>query len=150
MKKFLIRLCNAVLIIAALLGYNNIAKAHEAEDAAAKAEADAINAEVAAAWAALAAEEEASKGDYIDGSYQGTAAGYGGDITVEVTVENGWITDVAIVSAKDEDGAYLIVAQMIIDTIISEQSADVDTITGATFSSEGIRSATEKALANAQ
>ncbi|MCD7982151.1 MAG: FMN-binding protein [Clostridiales bacterium] len=144
MKKFLIRTCNVIAIVIALLGYNHVARAHEAQDAEAKAEADAANAEVEAA---LGASEE---GAYTDGVYQGTAAGFGGDITVEVTIEDGRITDLTVVSAENEDGAYLTMAEDIIDSILEAQSADVDTISGATFSSSGIKNAAAGALEQAQ
>ncbi len=149
MKKFLIRSCNVIVIVAALLGYNHVAKAHEAQDAEAKAEADAVNAEAEAALSA-SAEDAAADDGYTDGVYQGTAAGFGGDITVEVTVEDGRITDLTIVSAEKEDSAYLTMAEDIIDSILEAQSADVDTISGATFSSTGIKNAAAGALEQAQ
>ncbi|MCC8081216.1 MAG: FMN-binding protein [Lachnospiraceae bacterium] len=149
MKKFLIRTCNVIVIVAALMGYNHVAKAHEAQDAEAKAEADAANAEVEAALAEIAGEETVQSA-YTDGVYQGTATGFGGDITVEVTVEDGQITNLTIVSAENEDGAYLTMAEDIIDAILEAQSTDVDTISGATFSSTGIKNAAAEALAAAQ
>ncbi len=158
MKKFWIRTCNVIIIIAALLGYNQVAKAHEAENAAAKAEADAINAEVEAALAEMAEADSSdnnnessgsASGLYVDGVYQGTAVGFGGDITVEVTVEDGAITGITVISAENEDGAYLTMAEDVIDDILEAQSADVDTISGATFSSTGIRDATAAALEEA-
>ena len=54
-----------------------------------------------------------------------------------------------IVSAEKEDGAYLSMAEDIIPTIIDAQSADVDTISGATFSSTGIKNAVAQALEEA-
>lgn len=149
MKKFLIRTCNVIVIVAALLGYNHMAKAHEAQDAEAKAEADAANAEVEAALAEMAGDEE-TQNAYTDGVYQGTATGFGGDITVEITIEDGEITDLTIISAENEDGAYLTMAEDIIDAILEAQSTDVDTVTGATFSSTGIKNAAAEALAAAQ
>ena len=111
--------------------------AHEQTDAAAKAEADRKNAEIAA-------EAGETGGSYTDGIYQGTATGFGGDITVEVTITDGRIAAVDILSAEKEDSAYL---NDIIPEILDAQSADVDTISGATFSSTGIKNATAQALA---
>ena len=48
MKKFWIRTINVCVIMAALIGYNKVTLAHEQTDAAAKAEADRKNAEIAA------------------------------------------------------------------------------------------------------
>ena len=89
-------------------------------------------------------------GSYKDGSYEGTATGFGGDITVKVTVDGGKITAVDIVSAEKEDGAYLTMAEDIIPKIIDAQTSEVDTISGATFSSTGIKNATAQALESAQ
>ena len=140
MKKFIIRIINVCVIVAALFGYNKVTMAHEQTDAEAKAEADRQNAEIAA-------QAGESDGSYKDGTYQGTATGFGGDITVEVTIADGKITDVEILSAEKEDSAYLTMAKDMIPEILDAQSADVDTISGATFSSTGIKNATAQALA---
>ena len=140
MKKFIIRIINVCVIVAALFGYNKVTMAHEQTDAEAKAEADRQNAEIAA-------ESGESGRLYKDGTYQGTATGFGGDITVEVTIADGKITDLTILSAEKEDSAYLTMARDIIPEILDTQSADVDTISGATFSSTGIKNATAQALA---
>ena len=139
MKKFWIRTINVCVIVAALIGYSKVTLAHEQTDTAAKAEADRKNAEIAA-------EAGEPGGSYTDGTYQGTATGFGGDITVEVTIADGKITDVEILSAEKEDSAYLTMAKDIIPEIIDAQSADVDTLSGATFSSTGIKNATAQAL----
>ena len=52
-------------------------------------------------------------------------------------------------SAEKEDSAYLAMAEDIIPKIIETQSAEVDTISGATFSSTGIKNAAEQALEQA-
>ena len=95
----------------------------------------------------IAAEAGETGGSYTDGTYQGTATGFGGDITVEVTITDGRIAAVDILSAEKEDSAYLTMANDIIPEILDAQSADVDTISGATFSSTGIKNATAQALA---
>lgn len=66
-----------------------------------------------------------------------------------VTVENGTISEIEITSADGEDKAYLSMAEDIIPKIIEAQSAEVDTISGATFSSTGIKNAAEQALEQA-
>jgi len=139
MKKFIIRIINVCVIVTALFGYNKVTLAHEQTDAEAKAEADRQNAEIAA-------QAGESGGSYKDGTYQGTATGFGGDITVEVTIADGKIADVEILSAEKEDSAYLTMAKDIVPEILEAQSADVDTISGATFSSTGIKNATAQAL----
>ena len=69
---------------------------------------------------------------------------------VEVIVENGMISEINITSAQKEDGAYLSMAEDIIPTILEAQSAEVDTISGATFSSTGIKEAVAQALEEAE
>lgn len=81
-----------------------------------------------------------------DGVYTGTGEGYGGDIVVEVTVEGGRITSVEVLSAEDETPSYFERAKMLIPYIISTQSSDVDTVSGATLSSNGILEAVNQAL----
>ena len=93
--------------------------------------------------------EEATEVAYKDGTYTGEAQGFGGPVDVEVIIENGKISEINITSAEKEDGAYLSMAEDIIPTIIEAQSADVDTISGATFSSTGIKEAVTQALEEA-
>ena len=87
---------------------------------------------------------------YLDGTYTGTAQGYGGDITVELTVAEQKISDVRIVSAEGEDGEHLTAAQALTGEIVDRQSATVDVVSGATESSSGILAATRQALAQAE
>ena len=86
---------------------------------------------------------------YIDGTYTGTGTGYGGDIVVSVTVSGGQITNIKVISAEDETYTYWIQAVTLLDVIIQEQTWEVDAVSGATFSSEGIMEAVKNALANA-
>ena len=66
------------------------------------------------------------------------------------TVKDGKIEAVEVTSAEKEDSAYLAMAEDIIPKIIEAQSADVDTVSGATFSSTGIRDAVSEALKQAE
>lgn len=88
------------------------------------------------------------KGKYQleDGLYQGTGKGYGGEITVAVQIEQKSIANIWILSAPGEDNAFLNRAEGILETIISEQSTDVDVMSGATYSSKGILDAVRQAL----
>ena len=87
---------------------------------------------------------------YKNGTYEGSGTGYGGTITVQVTLEDDTITGVSVVSAPGEDSAYLSQGENVISSILSEQSTDVDTISGATFSSTGILEAVNDALSKAE
>ena len=98
------------------------------------------------------ASDDAADADnvYKDGTYTGEADGYGGTIQVEVTLASDEITSINVVSAPGEDSAYLSQAESVINSILSAQSTDVDTVSGATFSSTGIMNAVDVALGKAE
>lgn len=148
MKTFWVRFVSCAAIVALLGGYNLVIEAREKEDQVAK-----LNAELETMKNAVVnageSENETGSTDYQDGVYTGEAEGFGGPISVEVTVDGGKISQIEIVSAEKEDGAYLSMAQDIIPAIIEAQTAEVDTISGATFSSTGIKNATAQALEEA-
>ena len=139
MKTFSVRAVNLVLIVALLIGYNTVLTLRDKDDQIAKLTADLESANLYK-QSVMQSQEDAAGGSYEDGIWKGEAQGFGGVIQVEVTVEGGSITDISIVSAEKED---------IIPTIIDAQSADVDTISGATFSSTGIKNAVAQALEEA-
>lgn len=89
----------------------------------------------------------AAKGsfDLEDGVYKGTGTGYAGDITVSVLIKDKQIVSIDILSSSD-DAAFFTRAKAVIDKIIEGQMLDVDTVSGATFSSRGIISAVKNAL----
>ncbi len=89
--------------------------------------------------------KSSKKGSFEDGTYTGKGTGYGGITEVEVTVKNGSITKIDVLSNHD-DAAFFNRALSLIDTIIDEQSYDVDTVSGATYSSRGILEAVKNAL----
>ena len=143
-KNFFSRLLCLVLITGALVVYQSHARiwAAEVEENEEKiAEVEAWNREVLAS--------ENGTADFKDGSYEGAGIGFGGEIRVEVVVEDGEITEISLLEAKGEDVAYLTTAESILDDILKAQSADVDTVSGATFSSTGIRDAVSDALEQA-
>lgn len=83
--------------------------------------------------------------DLTDGVYKGTGTGYAGDITVAVQIKDKQIVAIDILSSSD-DVAFFKRAQAVIDKIIEGQTLDVDTVSGATYSSRGIISAVKNAL----
>lgn len=84
-----------------------------------------------------------------DGSYMGSARGYGGNIVVRITVRQGKMTAIEVVSHAGETKSFYEKAKGIIAKILSVQSVDVDTVSGATYSSNGIRNAVAEALQKA-
>ena len=69
---------------------------------------------------------------------------------MEVTLVGDEITSINVVSAPGEDSAYLSQAESVIDSVLSAQSTDVDTVSGATLCSSGILNAVDAALGKAE
>lgn len=93
--------------------------------------------------------ESSVSGQYIDGVYTGSAAGYRGTTTVQVTVSNGYITAISVVSTDDDARFFNSAKSSVISQILSSQSVSVDAVSGATFSSYAIIDAVTNALSNA-
>lgn len=88
-------------------------------------------------------------GPYVDGTYTGSSYGYSGRVNVTVTIQGGQIASIEQ-SNSDSPGFFDAAWGSIYPQIMANQSADgVDTVSGATFSSEGILGAVQKALAQA-
>ena len=142
MREFWVRLVSMLAIEGVLLGYNSVLDARAKEDEIAR-----LSAQVAGNGQSDSENRDST--NYKDGTYTGEADGFGGTIQVEVKIEKNKIAEINVVSAEKEDGAYLSMAKDIIPKIIDAQSADIDTISGATFSSTGIKNASEQALEKA-
>ncbi len=160
-QSFFTKLLAVVLIGVILYHYQNIAAARAAiaaENEAAIAEVEAYNREIqaenqrreaaAAGESGPAESESAGSGAsvYQDGTYEGTGNGYGGPINVSVTIEGDTITAFEVLSHDGEDPAYYALAESLTATVLQEQSTDIDTVSGATFSSKGILEALNNAL----
>ena len=96
--------------------------------------------------AEIAAVQDASA--YKDGTYYGTGKGFASTMKVKVDISGGKIASISIVSTKDGD-SYVKSASSLLDTIVEKQSTNVDTVSGATFSSRGIIAAVRSALSQA-
>lgn len=142
MREFWVRLVSMLAIVGVLLGYNSVLDVRAKEDEIAR-----LSAQVAGNGQSDS--ENGGSKNYKDGTYTGEADGFGGTIRVEVKIEKSKIAEINVISAEKEDGAYLSMAKDIIPKIIDAQSADIDTISGATFSSTGIKNASEQALEKA-
>ena len=140
---FAIRTVSLLLILGVLWQYQHIA----ASRAAVVAERQQRIDEVEAYNAALTEQDVASS--YNDGTYEGAGMGFGGEITVSVTVADGKMAEITVLSADGEDPAYYDQALAVLDEIVSAQSTEVDTVSGATFSSTGLIDAAVDALGKA-
>ena len=77
-------------------------------------------------------------GGYKDGTYEGSGTGFGGTITVRVTVSGGKIAAIDILDASGETGSYFASAKGVISKMIAGNTPNVDAVSGATYSSNGI------------
>lgn len=86
----------------------------------------------------------------VSGTFSGVGQGLGGDITVDVTLEEGKITKVEVVSAEHEtEGVADPAIEQMPQKFVDAQGTDVDTVSGATVTSNGIIDAVKAALAEA-
>ena len=170
-QSFCMRVLCLLLILAAVIGYNSMQKKDTQEqetqeitqlkkrvdtleeqqkEMLAALEEAAKNQETAKAQAKTHAKDNATKEDAADSEDAESSEGFGGAIEVQVTLKDDEITDIQVTSASGEDSAYLSQAQSVISSIISAQSTDVDTVSGATFSSTGIINAVIDAIGKAE
>lgn len=87
-------------------------------------------------------------GDYTDGTYTGVASAYGSNLTVEVIISGGKISNIEVLSHNETPGFYERAFESVPNQIISSQSTDVDTVSGATYTSVGIINAVNNALSS--
>ena len=89
-------------------------------------------------------------GSYTPGSYTATEDGFEGPVEVTVEIgDNGGITDLTITGANETPDVGGAAIPLLKKAILEKQSADVDAVTGATFTSDAVKLATAEALAQA-
>ncbi len=101
----------------------------------------------------VAGEEEAAPevaGNYKDGTYEGTGKGNNGDIKVEVIVKDGNIISVELKDHSETEGIYEAAEKGVVADVIKKQTFDVNAVSGATNTSNGIKEAVNDALSKAQ
>ena len=145
--------CLAVLMVTVLTGYKTPqAKKYEASETEDISQIkEALAKESTAAMAETTKKNTTKKGkkgaiDVKDGTYKGSANGYGGKVTVNVTVSKKTMTVIDVVSAPGETDSFFQRAKGVIDEMLTAQSTDVDVVSGATYSSNGIIGAVKNAL----
>ncbi len=83
-----------------------------------------------------------------DGTYTGTGEGFGGDVVVEVTVEEGKIANVEVVENDETPDFASEALETVPAAIVEKNSTDVDGHSGATMTSNAIKEAVNNALEN--
>lgn len=119
----------ATIMVSQLLIAGNLAKEKTADSVKKTAENDA-------------------GGNFQNGIYTGTGEGYRGKVTVTVKVADGKITELVLDDYADDKSYMERAKNRIFQEMISRQNTDVDTVSGATYSSNGLIEAVNKALGN--
>ena len=133
-KYSLAKALNLALVVTVLAGFSAWAADAQAHDAA-------------VAEQIAQAERAANRGPYTtDGTFTGSAQGFGGPVEMQVVIENGYIESVDIVDASKEDDAWLDMTKDLPSKIVDAQGTDVDVVSGATYTSGGILNGTAEAL----
>lgn len=140
MKNFIIRASSLAVIVLMLFSYNEVLNVRAKDEQIAKLQASLDE---------DTANTGQSQNSYTDGTYEGEGTGFGGSIDVKVTIEDGQLKNIEIISAENEDGTYLETAKGVISKILDAQTPEVDVMSGATFSSTGIKDAVADALQKA-
>jgi len=89
---------------------------------------------------------KAGEGQYTPGTYSAIANGFGGPVTVNISVDATRIIEVKAEGASETPGIGSTAIEELPAKILKAQSADVDGISGATYSSDAVKLATEQAL----
>ena len=93
--------------------------------------------------------EETSQSSNVTGTFTGTSTGMQGPVTVEMSVENGKITKVAVTECSETAGLADVALERIPAQIVEHQTTKLDTVTGATLASNAIMRAASAAAEEA-
>ena len=151
-RNFILRTVNLVLILGVLWQYQNTALLRADAVAQRQQEIQEVEAWNTSILQAQQAEQEAEDAAPIgpkDGTYEGSAYGFGDLITVSVTLKDGKMTDIAVLRADGEDKPYYKQAVRVLNEMLEAQSTEVDTISGATLTADGLIDAVADALGKA-
>ena len=89
-------------------------------------------------------------GTYKDGTFTGAASGYHGTVKVSVTIKKNKIKSIKILENHDDATYFNRAKATLLPLMIKKQSTNVDAVSGATFSSNGIIKAVRNALSKAK
>ena len=82
---------------------------------------------------------------YQDGTYVGKSS----MVTVMVTIKDGAMSDIAITEHAGGGAEYQEMVEPLLDQMVQAQTTDVDTVSGATVSSDALKEAVRNALQKA-
>lgn len=83
------------------------------------------------------------------GTFEGTGNGFGGELRLKVTVADGKMEGIEVVSHHESSVVFNRALPLITERILEAQSPEVDSVTGATFTSYGVKAAVAEAMKEA-
>ncbi|MEE3606844.1 FMN-binding protein [Bacillus altitudinis] len=148
-NKKMISLCTAAISSLYITGYATTHHAQAVQTAQSNTQTDASNhTSLTSDTTATQTEDTTSETELKDGTFSGTGSNEIGSISVSVTIKQGNITSVAITSDNTRYGQSSI--SSLPNEVVIRQSADVDTVSGATLSTQDFETAVAQALEQAK
>ncbi|KOA79324.1 FMN-binding protein [Bacillus altitudinis] len=148
-NKKMISLCTAAISSLYITGYATTHHAQAVQTAQSNTQADASNnTSLTSDTTATQTEDTTSETELKDGTFSGTGSNEIGSISVSVTIKQGNITSVEITSDNTRYGQSSI--SSLPNEVVIRQSADVDTVSGATLSTQDFETAVAQALEQAK
>ncbi len=92
----------------------------------------------------------ASGGLYTPGTYEAVAAGINGDVKVTMTFSDSAITDVVLDVSGETASIGGVAADELKTALMEAQNAEIDVVSGATITSEGVIKAAQKCINQAK
>ncbi|GJI60466.1 FMN-binding protein [Bacillus altitudinis] len=148
-NKKMISLCTAAISSLYITGYATTHHAQAVQTAQSNTQTDASNnTSLTSDTTATQTEDTTSETELKDGTFSGTGSNEIGSISVSVTIKQGNITSVEITSDNTRYGQSSI--SSLPNEVVIRQSADVDTVSGATLSTKDFETAVAQALEQAK
>lgn len=104
----------------------------------------------ASSSAAASGSASASGGLYTPGTYEAVAAGINGDVKVTMTFSDSAITDVVLDVSGETASIGGVAADELKTALMEAQNAEIDVVSGATITSEGVIKAAQKCINQAK
>lgn len=93
-----------------------------------------------------APDSDAKNNKYKDGTYESTAQGYGGDFQIETTLNDDKIKDIVVKDNNETPSIGGVAIEQMIEKMKEKNTYDVDSISGATKTSQAVKAAVKSAL----
>ena len=93
---------------------------------------------------------EAPAAEATEKTGSATAAGYGGDIKLTVTMDGETIKDIVVDENKESEGIGADALPKLVEEAKKANSADIENVSGATVTSEAFKAALKDAMAAAK